>query len=101
MTVQCGGCAVTGKVNERGTPLNVYPPFALVDVYSNYTAKTVPTDSSQHVQLAILSLCILFAFFYVSGLVLIIRVWRLSSRRSDDASAKPAERDRALRSRVA
>lgn len=41
-------------------------------------------------QLAILSLCTLFALFYVSGVVLIIRIGRLSSYRSD-ASAKRAK----------
>ena len=91
---------MTGNANERGTPLNVYPPFALVSVYSNHTAKTVRIDSSQHKQLAILSLCILFAFFYVSGLVLIMRAWVLSSPRSD-ASTKPAEGDSAFGSRAA
>jgi hypothetical protein len=87
MTVQCGGCAVTGNANELGTPLSVYPPFVLAAVYSNYIAKTVRTDCRQRMQLAILFLCT----FFISGLVLIIRVWRLSSYRSD-ASAKRAGR---------
>ena len=80
---------MTGKTNGLGTRLNANLLFALVPGYSNYTAKTVRTDSSQRMQLAILFLCTLFAFFYVSGLVLIMRVWRLSSYRSD-ARAKRA-----------
>lgn len=51
-------------------------------------------------QLAILFLCILFALLYVSGLVLIVQLWLLSSRRSD-TFAKPAERDTTLWSRAA
>src|SRR5262245_49207994 len=89
MTVQCGGCAVTGNANQRGTPLSVYPPLVLVAVYSNYTAKTVRSDCKERMKLAILFLCILFPLLYVSGVVLIVRIAWLSSYRSA-ASAKRA-----------
>jgi hypothetical protein len=100
MTVQCGGCAVTGSANERGTPLSANPLFALVPADSNYSAKTAGAESSPRIQPAILFLCVLFSFFYVSGLVLIVQIRELSSRRSD-AFAKPAKRESPLRSRAA
>jgi hypothetical protein len=100
MTVQCGGCAVTGNANERGTPLSANPLFALVPADSNYTVKTAGAEASLRLQLAILFQCVLFSFFYVSGLVLIVQIWLLSSRRSD-AFAKPAKRESPLRSRAA
>jgi hypothetical protein len=83
--VQCGGCAVTGNANERGTPierepavrfgtpLSANPLFALVPADSNYTAKTAGAESSLRMQLALLFPCVLFSFFYVSGLVLIVQ----------------------------
>src|SRR5262245_28502623 len=70
-------------------PIERVPAVRVVAVCSNYTAKTARTDCRPRMQLAILFLCILFALFYVSGLVLIMRVWRLASYRSD-ASAKRA-----------
>ena len=100
MTVQCGGCAVTGNANERGTPLSANPLFALVPADSNDSAKTAGAESSLRMQLAILFLCVLFSFFYVSGLGLIVQIWLLSSRRPD-AFARPAKRESPLRSKAA
>ena len=99
MTVQCGGCVVTGNANERGTPLSANPLFALVPADSNDSAKTAGAESSLRMQLAILFLCVLFSFFYVSGLGLIVQIWLLSSRRPD-AFARPAKRESPLRSRL-
>ena len=91
---------VTGNANERGTPLSANPLFALVPADSNDSAKTAGAESSLRMQLAILFLCVLFSFFYVSGLGLIVQIWRLSSRRPD-AFARPAKRESSRRSRAA